>query len=518
MRSWVWIVPLILLITAKPSWADRFDFFQPVQPPRPFAVKAHRGLDCGAPENTRPAIEAAIADQLEWVEIDIRLTRDGHHVLFHDSKLDGKTTGQGNVQDHTLAELLELDAGSWYAPRYAGEILLTLPDALKLAKGTINLDLDGKDIDPDRLVAEVLAADMARQVVVFCDLDTLLHIREASGGKIAIMPKWRPAFGTSDWVDRVRPDAVEVDADQVTPALCKAFHAKGVVVQAKNLGEWDQPKYWHAVLDAGADVVQTDLPEQVIAERLWKQTRNRPVRLAFHRGASRYAPENTLPAIKQAVAMGADLIEIDVRTTRDGGLFLLHDSRLDRTTTGQGPIAEATATAIANLDAGQWFGRNYAGTQVPTFDAALEALGRHTELYLDAKEIDPQALADALAKHNLIERTIVYDGSDDLAELRALAPAIRRMPPMADIAELAPLIQKVKPYAVDVRWRNLSKELIEACHAAGVLVFSDAMGQNERIEAYQQAINWGIDGIQSDYPLRVMRAVEILGTDRREQE
>ena len=71
------------------------------------------------------------------------------------------------------------------------------------------------------------------------------------------------------------------------------------------------------------------------------------------------------------------------------------------------------------------------------------------------------------------------------------------------------LARDLKPYAVDARWEILSRDVIARCHALGIQVFSDALGQHERIENYQQAMDWGIDLIQTDYPLRLMRAIEL---------
>ena len=105
-----------------------FRFFEPVQPRRAFQVMVHRGSALQAPENTRQAILRSIEDGFEWVEVDVRLTRDGHHALFHDSKLDGKTNSAGPLRERSLEELMQLDAGSWFAPRYSGERLLTLKE------------------------------------------------------------------------------------------------------------------------------------------------------------------------------------------------------------------------------------------------------------------------------------------------------------------------------------------------------------------------------------------------------
>jgi len=89
--------------------ARDFPFFEPVQPPRPFQVMVHRGEAHQAPENTRPAIVRCIEDGLEWAEVDVRLTKDGHHVLAHGDRLPAGTNGAVSVAAHTLEELKQLD-------------------------------------------------------------------------------------------------------------------------------------------------------------------------------------------------------------------------------------------------------------------------------------------------------------------------------------------------------------------------------------------------------------------------
>jgi glycerophosphoryl diester phosphodiesterase len=114
-----------------------------------------------------------------------------------------------------------------------------------------------------------------------------------------------------------------------------------------------------------------------------------------------------------------------------------------------------------------------------------------------------------LAERGLLEQTVVYQGADYLQRLKQLEPRIRAMPPLRDAKELDRLAAEVHPFAVDVRWGALSADLIRRCHELQIQVFSDALGINERIESYRRAIEWGIDTIQTDHPLRVIRAIEL---------
>jgi glycerophosphoryl diester phosphodiesterase len=93
-------------------------------------VIAHRGFSAAAPENTIAAVRAAIAVQADMVEIDVTLTADDSIVVIHDEILDRTTDGKGEVSRFTLAELKQLDAGSWFDPSFAGEPIPTLDQVL----------------------------------------------------------------------------------------------------------------------------------------------------------------------------------------------------------------------------------------------------------------------------------------------------------------------------------------------------------------------------------------------------
>lgn len=484
----------------------RFEFFETVTPPRTLQAMAHRGAASRAPENTAAAIERSIADSVEWVEIDLRLTKDGHHVLMHDATVDRTTDGHGAVRAKSLAEIQALDAGVKFATRFAGQKVLSLEEALKLARGRVNLYLDCKDIEPAALCKAVTANGMTRQVVVYGSIETLRAVHSAGKGILPLMAKWDT--GLDSFMKEVPLAAVEVDAGDLTPELASRMHKEGLKVQAKALGKDDRPEVWERMAGAGADWVQTDLAEEVVTRTIRKANSAARVLVSHHRGASQYAPENTLEAFRKSIALGADYVEFDVRTTKDGHHVLMHDGTLDRTTNGHGPVREKTLPEIRALDAGSWFGASFKGAKVPTLDEFLDEVGTRAELYFDAKDIAPEALAAALRKHGLAGRAVVYQGVDYLARLKAIAPEVRRMPPLGRPEEVESIIERVAPYAFDTRWGIVTRELIARCHARGVKVFSDALGVHETADEYRRAVDAGIDLIQTDHPMRVMRALE----------
>ena len=504
------LLGLAWLVTTSAS-AGEFPFARPVQPPRRVQVMAHRGAHEMAPENTAAAIEGSIADSVDWIEVDVRLTRDGRHVLFHDADFGRMTGRSGLVADRTVDEIKALDVGSKFARRFAGEKVPTLAEALALAKGRANLYLDCKQVDPAQLVRDVIRAGMEKQAVVVAPPDVLKAVRSITGGdRLALMPKWKPADGLDSFFDDLKPAAVEIQAEDVTEATCRSFHGRGLKVLAIALKQDDRPEAWDRVIAAGADWVQSDRAEEILAREVLGRVGQARVKIAHHRQASRYAPENTLPALEKSVRLGADLIDFDVRTSLDGVLVVLHDATLDRTTDARGPILRRDSAGLARLDAGSWFGLPFKGTPVPTLDAYLNGFGDRAEPYLDGKAAAPEALVAALRSHGLIDRALVHLKVEELVRLREVEPRLRRVPNLVNAADLDSLIERVKPYAIDAHLDVLSKGVIDRCHARGVKVFTVAHGGEESLETYRRAILDGIDVIQTDHPIRVLRAIELL--------
>jgi glycerophosphoryl diester phosphodiesterase len=490
--------------------AEPTTFFSPTTPPRSFSVVAHRGGLSQAPENTRADLVRAISDGFDWIEIDVRRTKDGKHILYQPDQAAPSGGQPTPVREMTYESLRKIDVGAAVAERFAGEPILAFDDALRLAKGSINLLIDCKEVDAESLGRQIVDAKMEKQVVVAGDPAVLEQIRKASGGKVAILARWNPSTPLEEWVGKLRPNVVELSADEATSQRCRLLHSLGTLVEVHVAGPSDDAKQWDRLLADGVDWIQTDKPEELIAQQILQRRSQRTVRVCHHRGSSWFAPENTLPAYRKAIALGADYVEFDVRTTSDGKLFLLHDARLDRTTNGRGAISARSAAEVAALDAGSWYGKAFAKERVPTLDEFLQATKGKVLLYFDAKSIAPEALVDALRRNGVVEQTIVYQGRDYLAKLRALEPKLKIMPSLSNPKEVDELARTLKPDAVDARWGILSKELIDQCHAHGIAVFSDALGLNERIEKYQQAIGWGIDVIQTDRPIRVLRAIELM--------
>ena len=99
-----------------------------------------------------------------------------------------------------------------------------------------------------------------------------------------------------------------------------------------------------------------------------------------HRGASGHTPENTIAALEKAIALGADMAEIDIQQTADDRFAVFHDDILERTSTGFGPLWEKTLDELQGLDAGSWFGPSYAGQGIPSLEEVLDFTRRRLPL------------------------------------------------------------------------------------------------------------------------------------------
>jgi len=118
--------------------------------------------------------------------------------------------------------------------------------------------------------------------------------------------------------------------------------------------------------------------------------------ICAHRGASRTHPENTLTGLREAVRLGAQMVEFDVQLSRDGELVLMHDRTVDRTTNGSGAVAELTFEQLRRLDAGSWKDPKHRGEQIPTFDETLAAMPENVWLNIHLK--GDAALAEQTAR------------------------------------------------------------------------------------------------------------------------
>jgi glycerophosphoryl diester phosphodiesterase len=249
-----------------------------------------------------------------------------------------------------------------------------------------------------------------------------------------------------------------------------------------------------------------------------------PVDVIAHRGSSGVAPENTLAAIRLAIAQKADVIENDIQRTRDGALVIMHDTTLVRTTDAEqvfpdrAPwnVGDFTLAEIKQLDAGSWFAPKFAGERVPTLAEWVNAIGQQAGMLLEPKspELYPGIAVDldkelrSLPAFNraLQNDRVVVQCFDHpwLRTYKELAPDVPvgllygNKPTETDIAAAATWAQQVNPALGAIDQTTVGQV---HSHGMEIHVWTVNAGQD-----MHRAIDWQVDGIITNYP-QVLRDI-----------
>lgn len=232
-----------------------------------------------------------------------------------------------------------------------------------------------------------------------------------------------------------------------------------------------------------------------------RQPSDTPLAIA-HRACMMECPENTLQAIEWAAQTGADVIEIDLRATRDGELVVIHDKTVNRTTNGRGRVGKLTLTEITSLDAGN-------GQRVPTMDEALAFTQKtHLRLLLDLKDvqgINPSVVYEALVRHRLTKRVII--GARSVDQLKAFKALDANLKTMAFTKSMG-LIPRYIENDVDIvrlwaRWTKANPGLIDSVRSKGpeVWVTTGELRGTELV----RLIESDTQGLITDYPGDVLQ-------------
>jgi len=316
----------------------------------------------------------------------------------------------------------------------------------------------------------------------------------------------------------------QADSPRISPIeavhLVEA-HVKDLATVSVRAGHQEGTPVYYVEGFAGADgytaVVDARVARTLRIDRNGKEFYRWPGVLAVgHRGTVHLAPENTLAAFRKAIELGVDLVEIDVRETKDGHLVIMHDATVDRTTDGKGRVSDLTLEEIKRLDAGSWFSPKFAGERVPTLDEALSVIKGGALPDIDFKAGTPEKLVEALSRHGLLGKVTLYSGDWGLLRRtleRSRQFLIRPTVPHGAVG-LPILIHELDPPIVNINWREFSERLIVQVHLAGRKAFMNTMGPNDTEFGILRAIEAGADYIQSDRPDLLMPMLRARGLHR----
>ena len=231
--------------------------------------------------------------------------------------------------------------------------------------------------------------------------------------------------------------------------------------------------------------------------------------VAGHRGDKDGAPENTLPAFELAINSNVAFVETDIQLTSDGVPVLMHDWTVDRTTDGTGPVWNMTYDQISRLDAGSWYGPQFAGTRVPTLEQLLFLLqptGKHAILELKGAwtEDQTQTIADLLYEYGVQGRVIL--AGFDLVTLQALeqrAPDVPRVViTHAVIGDPAVLAKACGAIAIVTSLDYIRSDpgAVARIHDEGLGVLLYTLNDTD---TWAEAVALGVDGLITDKPVKL---------------
>ncbi|MEY3956320.1 MAG: hypothetical protein RLZ73_774 [Bacteroidota bacterium] len=238
-----------------------------------------------------------------------------------------------------------------------------------------------------------------------------------------------------------------------------------------------------------------------------------PILISAHRGNTGQAPENTLAAYKDALKVGVDYVEIDVRTTLDGKLVILHDATLNRTTNGEGPLKNKRIVELRELSAGKGF-IEFNKERIPTLKEVCQLISRwniwhkkKTYIYVDCKDVAPAPLVEALEKYKLANESYFYGNDSFLLSLKQVFPQARLMPSLRNKEEIQTKIASLHPAAFDASFLSLTQEMVDEIHSKNIRVFTDLLGPLDTETNYKKAAKLGVDLIQTDKPKLVLETL-----------
>jgi glycerophosphoryl diester phosphodiesterase len=245
-------------------------------------------------------------------------------------------------------------------------------------------------------------------------------------------------------------------------------------------------------------------------------------RLFGHRGAAGIAPENTMASFRQALADGADYLELDVHATRDGVVVVIHDSTLERTTNGRGAVRDLPFSEIERLDAGFRFARDGSypfreqGVRVPALEELLEEFPE-VPLNIEIKQAEPAvepAVVSLLVRKGALERSLLAAEDDQIMRrIRSHAPGVATSASFGEVRDFFErcFADRFEGYAPEARALQIperfgdidlvSPETLAAARRFGLETHVWTVNEESAIE---RLLRLGVDGLMSDFPSRLV--------------
>ncbi|MYK31471.1 MAG: hypothetical protein F4051_07030 [Boseongicola sp. SB0670_bin_30] len=431
---------------------------------RPLTI-AHRGASGHRTENTPAAFALASDLFAEMWELDLRMSADGVAVVSHDDNL-AHVTGRGlRIAGATWSEICSVQLRD-------GQFVPRLEDVVDLAvERGAGLYIEAKSEGSANAALQVLEVrNFTFAAIGSFNVEWIAALRrEGCPYPLSVLvPNGADPFSYSA---EAQPDILHLcwrDASSephklITEDLVSRCERDGAAIVL-----WHEDR--REVLDGleGLPVlgICSGRPETL---KPYRHGDDKAPEIVCHRGANFLAPENTREAVRICIDQRFQFVEIDVRTTADGQLVVIHDATLDRTTNGMGPVSSQTLAQIRNLDAGSWKAHGHTGLRVPTLNEILDMAQDRIGVYIEIKDAEPEAVLGEVVKRGMIEAVFFWCWEKEvLRDIRALVPDARLMAPRREYSSLEAAISDYSANIVQFELGRDSISEITACQELGV--------------------------------------------------
>ena len=239
------------------------------------------------------------------------------------------------------------------------------------------------------------------------------------------------------------------------------------------------------------------------------KAKNRIIVIA-HRGDHTRAPENSIPAIKNAIKDGADYVEIDLRTTADGRLVIMHDATVNRMTNGIGKISQMNYDSLRAL---KLFNKNIPNSDtltIPNFEEILSVCKNKINIYLDFKDANVEQVYSEILKAKMQNQIVVYINTpQQFIAWRKTAPNIPLIlslnTKIKESISMANYIKRIDIDILDGNWDEYTIETVRSAFVNGVPVWADMQSNQEDEIYWQKGLSLGLLGIQTDHPKELIK-------------
>jgi glycerophosphoryl diester phosphodiesterase len=211
-----------------------------------------------------------------------------------------------------------------------------------------------------------------------------------------------------------------------------------------------------------------------------------------HRGAAALESENTLRSIERAVEIGVDAVEVDVRLSKDRELVVIHDSTVDRTTNGSGPVSGYSLDGLKKLDAG-------GGQTIPTLQEVMELVGHKVKLVIELKEEETEKMVVELIKRNNVEDNVyVISFWHELVKtVKVIESCIKTGVLLVGCPVDTCVASQAFADALVMKYNFVNRHFVEMVHKDGLQVFVWNIDEPHLLKPY---VDMGVDGIGSNDP------------------